>query len=597
MEDTERGIFTVQEEIPVRAGTVDLLYPKWIPGHHRPYGSVEAVGDLHVIASGQELRWTRSSNDVYRFRVNVPTGVDVLHVSFVYLSTPWRSSHAHVGPGVALTPEMGRADWESLILYPDGVEASRQFIEATLTYPALWQTFSALEAATSRSGRVRYRQTDLATLVDSPVYAGVHVNRVMLSKVGDPPVTLNLLGDDAASLQIPMDERNRDEAMVREAHALFGPSPFSHYDFMVPLSKRLPPVGVEHLQTSEDGWQPRYFSDRAYSILTRDRLTHEFVHAWNGKAFRPEGMTDQDFQAASDNALLWVYEGATEYWGSVLAARAQMWTLDEAHDLIALRAAQYDSTTGRRWRTLQDTTNDPVLMMHGSHVWPGLQRELDYYNNGLLLWLGIDAQIRTLTSNQRSLDNFAKVFFAQDRRQATLKTYTAGDVINALNRVVPFDWTSWLDSRLRSLGNAPSLLEDLSKSGYRLVYRTVPSSLDAADQKNRDVTDLTFSAGLSVKTDGTIDDVVWGSAAFEAGLVPGSTLTQIDGQPFSGDRLRDAVTGAASSTAPVVLSIGGPADVRRVDLPYHGGLRYPHLERTDGPNLLDIMLSPRTTTP
>lgn len=137
---------------------------------------------------------------------------------------------------------------------------------------------------------------------------------------------------------------------------------------------------------------------------------------------------------------------------------------------------------------------------------------------------------------------------------------------------MPFDWTTWLDSRLPSLGNAPSLLNDLSKSGHRLVYRTVPSLLDAGDQKNRDVTDLTFSAGLSVKTDGTIDDVVWGSAAFEAGLVPGSTLTQIDGEPFSGDRLRDAVTGAASSTAPVVLRVGGPVDVRRVDLPWRPAL-------------------------
>ena len=54
-------------------------------------------------------------------------------------------------------------------------------------------------------------------------------------------------------------------------------------------------------------------------------------------------------------SLLWVYEGQTQYWGYVLAARSGLLSRKDTLDAIALTAATYDQRVGRapgvRWRT------------------------------------------------------------------------------------------------------------------------------------------------------------------------------------------------------------------------------------------------------
>ena len=53
--------------------------------------------------------------------------------------------------------------------------------------------------------------------------------------------------------------------------------------------------------------------------------------------------------------LLWVYEGLTEYFGDVLAARSGIWTPEQFQEMLALIAAEMDRRPGRTWRDLQDT--------------------------------------------------------------------------------------------------------------------------------------------------------------------------------------------------------------------------------------------------
>ena len=62
------------------------------------------------------------------------------------------------------------------------------------------------------------------------------------------------------------------------------------------------------------------------------------------------------------DSLLWVYEGQTQYWGNVLAARSGMRPPQASRDALALVAAAYtDNRPGLQWRALQDTTNDPII--------------------------------------------------------------------------------------------------------------------------------------------------------------------------------------------------------------------------------------------
>ncbi len=111
-------------------------------------------------------------------------------------------------------------------------------------------------------------------------------------------------------------------AMIQQAYRLFGSHHYDHYDFLVSLSDKLGGIGLEHHQSSEDGPIPRYFLDWDSTSPARGVMSHELVHSWNGKFRRPADLWTPNFNVPMRDSLLWVYEGQTQYWGLVLAARS-----------------------------------------------------------------------------------------------------------------------------------------------------------------------------------------------------------------------------------------------------------------------------------
>src|SRR3984885_2602014 len=84
--DTTRAIFRVHESIPVRSGSMVLLFPKWLPGNHGPSGPIDKLAGLVIHAGGRRLTWTRDTVDVYAFHVMVPSAVSALDCDFQFLS-------------------------------------------------------------------------------------------------------------------------------------------------------------------------------------------------------------------------------------------------------------------------------------------------------------------------------------------------------------------------------------------------------------------------------------------------------------------------------------------------------------------------------
>jgi predicted metalloprotease with PDZ domain len=352
-------------------------------------------------------------------------------------------------------------------------------------------------------------------------------------------------------------------------------------------------IGLEHHQSSKNGVPRGYFSDWDEFTDVRDLLPHELVHSWNGKFRRPADLWVPSFEVAMQDSLMWVYEGQTQYWGYVLSARSDLWTLQEALDGIAWTAAVYDNRVGRQWRPLQDTTNDPILAARRPIPWRSWQRSEDYYNEGLLIWLDADSLIRELSNGRRSLDDFAASFFGIDDGSFDVRTYEFNDVVDALNSVQPHDWAAFLRIRLDSIGGGAPL-DGIERGGYRLVYTDTPSDHFSDSQSRRGVTDLSFSLGILIARNNTLSDVLWEGPGFEAGLTVGAEIVAVNGRAFSAERIRAAITRAKDAPTPIELLVKNGDRYRSVVLDYHDGLRYPHLERIEGtPALLDDILAPR----
>lgn len=175
------------------------------------------------------------------------------------------------------------------------------------------------------------------------------------------PVTLNVMADRPEDLAATDDQIKAHRELVHQANLLFGSHHYDHYDFLLALTDKLGGIGLEHHQSSENSGPRGYFTKWDKTFAARDLLAHEFTHSWNGKYRRPADLWAANFNTPQRGSGLWVYEGQTQYWGYVLAARAGLMTAPQVEDALAEVAAVYDGRQGRMWRPLIDTTNDPVI--------------------------------------------------------------------------------------------------------------------------------------------------------------------------------------------------------------------------------------------
>lgn len=588
--DLDRKIWNVTTTIPVsKPGAFTFLYPQWVPGGHSPRNDLDKLAGLVVTAGGKRIPWTRDVVNVHAFHVDVPADVSEIQVSYQFLT----AVEGRIGR-IEVTREMLNLQWLQVTMYPAGYYTRKIPIEASVKLPEGWKLATALETAKVDGQVTTFKPTTVETLVDSPIFAGKYFKSIDLDPTGPAPVRLNLVADSPELLEAKPEHIQVHKDLVQQAYKVFGSHHYDHYDFLVALSDKLGGIGLEHHRSSENRVTPKYFTEWDKSFVGRDLLSHEFTHSWNGKFRRAADLWTPNLNVPMRDSMMWVYEGQTQYWGNVLAARSGLLTKQQALDSIAATAATYDNRRGRDWRPVQDTTNDPIIANRRPLSWLSWQRSEDYYSEGMLVWLDADTLIREKTGGKKSLDDFAKAFFGVDNGSYVPRTYTFEDVVSTLNGVVAHDWASFLKTRIQEVQEkAP--LDGLERGGYKLVYTATPTEFMKAAEGRSKSTGLSYSLGLSVGSDGVISDVQWGGPAFKAGLTQGPTVVAVNGEAFDGDKLKAAVTAAMKPENPLVeLLIKDGSRYKTVKIDYRGGLRYPRLEKIAGvPSRLDDILTPR----
>jgi predicted metalloprotease with PDZ domain len=402
LSNTTDRVVRVNETLPVRAGKLTLLYPQWIPGDHAPEGPIQSMAGLVITANGQRIPWMRDRVNMYAFHVHVPAETTSLHVKFDYLS-PIQPEDGMV----LMSRLMADLEWNTVVLYPAGHYSRDIHVTPSAVLPAGWKYATALTTESKDGDTIRFKQTTLNTLVDSPLAAGEYYRRVNLSTGPANPVFLDVFADQAKDLKITPEELEMHKNLVVQAQRLFHSHHYNHYDFLFWLSNTLGEQGLEHHQSSEDGISTNYFTDWKAGVYERDLLAHEYTHSWNGKFRRPNDLWRPAFNMPEQDNLLWVYEGLTQYWGEVLTARSGLRTPEQTRDILARIAASFEDSPGREWRPLIDTTNQEIISERRPVSWVSWQRQEDYYMEGVLIWLDADTKIRELSGGKKSLDDFA----------------------------------------------------------------------------------------------------------------------------------------------------------------------------------------------
>jgi len=585
-------ILHAQMQIPVTPGPMVLVYPKWIPGEHGPTGPIVDLTGVQFYANGQRVTWRRDLTDMYAFHLTVPDRTNILEAR---LDLVMPAPPEGFSSGASATPELDLLSWNQVVLYPtspSGKNTDDIPITASVKLPAGWHYDTALRVANERDNEVTFQTVSLTTLVDSPVLAGAHYQRIELTPGAAIPHYLDVAADNETDLQIPQDTIKNYKRLVAETGALFGARHYNEYHFLVTLSDHTAHFGLEHHQSSDDRVAARTMIDDDLRWLAGSLLPHEMTHSWNGKYRRPQGLATANYQDPMLGDLLWVYEGLTQYWGEILSARSGLWTKQQFLDEAAETAAALNNTPGRSWRPLQDTADAAQILYGAPEEFESWRRSVDYYPEGFLIWLEVDTVIRQQSHGLKSLNDFGRAFHGGQDTPPKVIPYTFDDVVNALNQVVPYDWRKLLRDRLDTYGPEAPLL-GITNSGWRLMYDETPSEYTKATEKARDAVDARFSIGLALNDKGEIRDVIAQSLSWKAGIAPGATLVAVNGRKFTPDSLREALRAGKGRGPKLELLVVNNDYYKTYVLDYHAGERYAHLVRDETkPDMLSDIINP-----
>jgi predicted metalloprotease with PDZ domain len=467
-----------------------------------------------------------------------------------------------------------------------------------------------------------FQTVSVPQLIDSPILAGDHCRQYPLAPRIHPAHTLDICADKEADLHLQPAFLASMTALVEQATKLFVGHHYEHYDFLVAASPHLHGDSAEHTQSADYVVNSVDPSDPQTADNLGALLPYEYAHAWCGKYRRPLGEATADDNTPMQNDLIWVYEGLTQYYGNVLAARAGFRTPARTIGAFDFEAFQVDRP-GRSWRSIQDTadasaflrgndsawaswrsiqdTADASAFLRGNDsAWASWRLSQDYYYAGTLLWLEADVKIRQLTHGARSLDDFAALFFAPpvagSRSRDTgpgVLPYTFADIVNALNTIAPYDWQNFWETRLNAL-DFKALTGGLQAAGYDYIYQDKMIPEEASFIKAAHMVELYHSIGLQAMPDGTLLDVWVGSPAYAAGLGPGDRLTAVNGKPYTAELLTAAVHDSRTNPRPIVLTASRNDESKNFEVQYHGGEKYAALVRNRNPDLLTTaILQPR----
>ena len=560
---------------PVHPGPMTFYYPKWMPADHSPDGPIWNLAGLKFFAEGRDVPWQQDDVDMYAFHVVVPEKVTSIKASLDFLiSAP--------GPTIDFSAS-GAANlfilmWNQVCLYPKGWAAADLVFEPKLTIPAGWRFSTSLPIKQQADNTITFSDVPLDLLLDAPVQSGEFMKIYPLSAPGETLQELDVLSDDPWALEIPEDLIARYNQLVKEAAVLYRSHHFRDYHFLLTLSDNVMELGQEHHESSDDRVKQNSIVDPAARMQMATLFPHEYSHSWNGQYRRPEGLATPDFQQPMKGELLWVYEGLTDYLGTVLASRSGLLNPQQARDRLALIASSLDHRYGRRWRSLQNTANAAQNLYFSVPEWRSYRRGTDFYSESILIWLEVDTKLRQLTDDHKSMDDFCKVFYSGHEGEPVIKTYNFDDLVSTLNGIAPYDWAQFFRARLDSTApGAP--LGGLNGGGWRLVYNDAPNQLLDAQDSVSGGGDFTSSLGLEVKQDGLVVDAIPGMPAFESGISPYMKIISVNGEKFSVDALKRAVHASETEKDDMVIQAENAGRIASHRIQYHGGNRFPHLER------------------
>ncbi|MFD2168406.1 M61 family metallopeptidase [Thalassotalea euphylliae] len=420
---------------------IDLKLPTWRTGRYEILNLANGIREFSV--NDDDLHWQKIDKDTWRISGDLSDGLEVAYQVYAnqlaYRSRHVDDSHAFI-------------DASSVVMYTDETRDDKHIIQ--LKVPKKWRSVSGL-----KSGRKKHQfiASDYDVLVDSPIETGV--NSFHEFRVDGRDYELVIWGKgNYNEAQMVKDLK----ALVAQGDTIWSDYPFSRYVFMVHATTGVRGA-TEHLNSTIIQRDRYTFNTRKDYLSFLATAAHEFVHTWNVKQYRPQGLVPYNYQSENYSNLLWLAEGSTSYLQYQLLMRGEIMTAKEWMEHLSGRVNSYMRKPGRDSQSIAEASFDKWISESGDY---STNHSVSIYSEGFLVSWMLDIDILDTTGMEKS---YRDVHQALYEKHSIPKTFDDKDVRTILRGITGKDYQAFWQKNID--GHAkPDFDELLAKVGLKISY-------------------------------------------------------------------------------------------------------------------------------
>ncbi len=473
----------------------EIKMPVWTPGSYLIREYARHVQDFEAMnSSGQMLDWRKTNKNTWQ--IDTKGAKEIVAKYKVYANELTVRTNE-------LNSDHGFWTNAALLMFPkDGLKMASTVVVKPY---GDWKVATGLPPVANQVNTFRAENFDI--LYDSPFEVSNFTEKKFTVKGKPHRFIMSGKGN------YDLDKIARDVTkIVEQAYDIFGELPYDNYTYIVNLRGG---GGLEHLNSTALQWDKFGFEPESRYDSFLGLVAHEYFHLWNVKRIRPDALGPFDYENENYTRLLWVAEGATSYYESLLMRRAGLRTDKQVLSGWASNIAGVQRRPGRFETSLEDASFDAWIKYYRQDE-NSINNQVSYYNKGEVVNFLLDVKIREMSKGTKSLDDVMRALYNDFFKKG--KNYTPADYQRICETMAGGSLEEFFDDYVRGT-------KDIA---YNEIFDGVGLKLLTGAENSAKETYL----GASVsETDGrlTIRALPSDSPAYEWGLNTGDQIVAIDG--------------------------------------------------------------------
>ncbi|MFT6787260.1 MAG: putative metalloprotease with PDZ domain [Pseudoalteromonas rhizosphaerae] len=488
----EHHLGNVSVEFPQTAQAhLDVKLPAWRTGRYEILNLANGVRFFEATGeNGKALRWEKIDASTWRVHLDKPTEVKIDYQ--VYANELGKRAR-HIDDSHAFIDASG------FFMFSESFR--QEPVTVKLDVPKAWRSVSGMDSAGSKHS---FKAADYDVLVDSPIETGINQHHTFAVDGRDYELVIWGEGNyDVEQMLIDL------KKLVATGNIIWDAYPYQRYVFMVHATSGAGGA-TEHLNSTIIQRPRDRFGSREDYLAFISTAAHEFIHTWNVKAYRPEGLVPYDYTHINYDKLLWIAEGSTSYFEDHLMVRSGIATTDEFLNVLTKTVNRHLLSPGREVQSASETSFDKWINQGGDHA---RNYSTNIYSEGSLISMALDID---LLENSQGKQSYRDVHRALYNQYKMPHGFTVKDVKTILKQLTGRDYSQWWANNV----DAPADIDfDLlfKKVGLVLERPKAAKALASVDAMAKNTGELL-----------TLTHVRRDGAAWQAGLTADDKIVAIN---------------------------------------------------------------------